>query len=202
MKSDDSRFQQATDRFQVAHLEDPRQVAVGQQQIPRSLLYHQRLLHWVHRLNPTASEELRLAASCQHIRRWTIPRSQYPPGKSGYKRWRRCLASFHAEQAAEILGEIGYDSAAIGRVQSLLQKFRLKLDPEVQVFEDAICLVFLEIEFSEFAGKHDRNKIKEILQKTWLKMSSRGREAAQEVVAKLAAEDRDIVEAALLGGPS
>ncbi len=202
MKSDDSRFQQATGRFQAAHLEDPRRVAVGQKQVPWSLLYHQRLVHWVQRLSPTASEELRLAASCQHIRRWTIPRSQYPPGKSGYKRWRKRLAGFHAEQAAEILGEIGYDSATIGRVQSLLQKFRLKLDPEVQILEDAICLVFLENEFSEFAGKHDRNKIEEILQKTWLKMSSRGREAAQEVVARLAGKDREIVEAALLGSPS
>jgi hypothetical protein len=202
MKSDDSRFLEATDRFQVAHLEDPRQVAVGQTQIPWSLFYHQRLLHWVHLLSPTASEELQLAASCQHIRRWTIPRDQYPPGKSGYKRWRKRLAGFHADQAAEILGEIGYDSTAIARVQSLLQKFRLKLDPEVQILEDAICLVFLENEFSEFAGKHDRNKVEEILQKTWLKMSSAGRKVAQEVVAKLAREDRDIVEAALLGAPS
>ncbi len=202
MKSDDSRFLEATDRFQVAHLEDPRQVTVGQTQIPWSLFYHQRLLHWVHRLSPTASEEIQLAASCQHIRRWTIPRDQYPPGKSGYKRWRKRLAGFHAEQAAEILGEIGYDSTAIARVQSLLQKFRLKLDPEVQILEDAICLVFLENEFSEFAGKHDRNKVEKILQKTWLKMSSPGRKVAQEVVAKLAREDRDIVEAALLGAPS
>ena len=202
MKSGDPRFQQATDRFQVAHLEDPRRVAVGQKQVPWSLLYHQRLLHWVHHLNPTASEELRLAASCQHIRRWTIPRSQYPPGKSGYKRWRKRLASFHAERAGEILREVGYDSAVIERVQTLLQKFRLKLDPEVQMLEDAICLVFLENEFSAFSGKHDRNKVKEILQKTWLKMSSRGREVAQEVVAELAAEDREKVESALSSSPS
>ncbi len=202
MKSDDSRFQQATDRFQAAHLEDPRRVVVGQSQVPWSLLYHQRLLHWVHRLNPTASEDLRLAASCQHIRRWTLPRDQFPQGKSGYKRWRKTLASFHAEQAGEILAQIGYDAAVIERVQALLQKFRLKLDPEVQILEDAICLVFLEIEFSAFAGKHDRDKIQGILQKTWLKMSSHGREVAQEVVAELSEVDREMLSAALRGDPS
>ena len=90
----------------------------------------------------------------------------------------------------------------IERVESLLQKFRLKLDPEVQMLEDAICLVFLENEFSEFSGKHDRNKLQGILQKTWLKMSSRGREAAQEVVSKLATEDREKVESALSSSSS
>ena len=177
-------------------------MTVGETQMPWSLLYHQRLVHWVNRLNPMASEELLLAASCQHIRRWAIPRDQFPAGKSGYKRWRKRLASFHAEQAGEILREIGYDSAMIERVESLLQKFRLKLDPEVQMLEDAICLVFLENEFSEFSGKHDRNKLQGILQKTWLKMSSRGREAAQEVVSKLATEDREKVESALSSSSS
>ena len=201
MKSEGSRFQEATGRFLAAHAEDPRKVRVGETQVSWSLLYHQRLVYWVRRLDPQASEDLLLAASCQHIRRWTIPRDQFPSGKSGYKRWRKSLGSFHAEQAGEILREIGYDSAVIERVQTLLQKFRLKLDPEVQMLEDAICLVFLENEFSGFAGKHDRNKVKEILRKTWLKMSSRGREAAPEVVAKLAREEQDIVEAALSGGP-
>ena len=202
MKSDDSRFQEAADRFRAVHAEDPRRVMVGETQVSRSLLYHQRLLHWVHRLNPAASEELLLAASCQHIQRWTIPRDQFPPGKLGYKRWRKRLAKFHAEQAGEILRKIGYDSVVIGRVKSLLQKFRLKLDPEMQMLEDAICLVFLENEFSEFAGKHDRNKLQGILQKTWLKMSSGGRKAAQKVVSNLATEDRKRIESALSISPS
>ncbi len=62
--------------------------------------------------------------------------------------------------------------------------------------------MFLENEFSEFAGKHDRNKVKDILQKTWLKMSPNGREVAQEVLGKLSVEDRETVEAALLDSSS
>jgi hypothetical protein len=37
-------------------------------------LYAQRLTDWVLRLSPDATEELRLAARCQHICRWEIPR--------------------------------------------------------------------------------------------------------------------------------
>jgi hypothetical protein len=45
--------------------------------------------------------------------------------------------------------------------------------------EDAVCLVFLEFEFDAFLEKHpDEDKAVEILEKTWKKMSPRGREAA------------------------
>ena len=116
---------------------------------------------------------------------------------SGYKRWRRRLARFHAEQAAEILGRVGYDQETIDRLGELLQKIRLKLDPEVQLFEDAICLVFLENEFSEFAQKHDEEKLVTILKKTWKKMSSQGHQSGRELVKQLDPETRRLVEKAL-----
>ena len=102
--------------------------------------------------------------------------------RSGYKRWRKRLAQFHAEQAAKILGRVGYDQETIDRLGELLQKIRLKLDPEVQLFEDAICLVFLENEFSDFAGKHERDKLVRALRKIWMKMSPRGHEVAKQLV--------------------
>ncbi|HEY7090349.1 MAG TPA: DUF4202 family protein, partial [Tepidisphaeraceae bacterium] len=77
-----------------------------------------------------------------------------------------------------ILREVGYDAAAVGRVQSLLRKEKLKLDPEMQTLEDVICLVFLENYFSDFAREKDEQKLLGIIKRTWLKMSERGRQVA------------------------
>ncbi|MDA2929400.1 DUF4202 domain-containing protein, partial [Acidobacteria bacterium AH-259-O06] len=175
----------------------PKKVLVQGQKVRWSLLYHQRMTHWVKRLAPDASEALLLAARCQHIRRWTTPRSEYPMNKVGYKRWRKTLARFHAEEAAKILAEVGYKQQIIDRVKELLQKVRLKLDPEVQLFEDAICLVFLENEFCDFAQKHDEEKLITILQKTWQKMSAKGHQAALALVKQLPAATQKLVEKAL-----
>ena len=66
----------------------------------------------------------------------------------------------------------------INHVQALLRKEKLKADPDVQLLEDVICLVFLEHYLEAFAGQHDEAKLIDILRKTWRKMSNRGRHAA------------------------
>ena len=185
MPADDSRFQMAVARFQEAHDEDPVTVETEGGQVPWSVHYHRRLVAWVRRLRPEASEALLLAAHCQHIRRWTIPRDRYPLGAAGYKRWRKTLSQYHAQEAGRILGDAGYDEVTIGRVQALLRKLRLKLDPESQLLEDAVCLVFLENEFEAFSRMHDDAKLADILRKTWRKMSPQGREAALAVAGSL-----------------
>ena len=77
-----------------------------------------------------------------------------------------------------MLREVGYDDATIGRVQALLRKERLKADPDVQLLEDVICLVFFEYYLDDFANQHEHRKVVDIIRKTWRKMSDRGREAA------------------------
>jgi hypothetical protein len=178
MTSDDRRFDEAIARFDTANREDPNQEVFQGQKYPKELLYAQRMTQWLERLAPRPSETLQLAARCQQLCRWIIPRSQYPPGRDGYMQWRKTLANFHAERAGAILREVGYDGATIGRVQALLRKERLKLDPETQLLEDVIGLVFLENYFAEFAKQHDEPKLLTILRKTWAKMSPRGRQAA------------------------
>lgn len=168
------RFQQAIARFDAANAEDPNRED-GQ---PRELLYARRMTAWLERLEPDATEALRLAARSQHIRRWAIPRGDYPADRQGYHRWRRTLAGFHAETAGGILRDVGYDADTIARVQSLLRKENLKGDPEVQCLEDVICLVFLEHYFADFSRRHDEDKLLGILRRTWNKMSPRGRELA------------------------
>ncbi len=197
MPEGNPRFDQAIREFDAAHGQDPKIIVVEGRQVPWSLHYHERLAHWVKQLEKTPSEALLLAAHCQHIRRWTIPRSNYPMNRNGYRKWRKTLAGFHAEEAAKILEAVGYQEETIQRVKELLLKLRLKLDPEVQLFEDAICLVFLEIEFSDFAEKHDQEKLISILQKTWKKMSSRGHRAAQELTQRLPEPTGQLVKKAL-----
>ena len=197
MPEGNPRFDQAIREFDAAHGQDPKIIVVDGRQVSWSLHYHERLAHWVKQLEKTPSEALLLAAHCQHIRRWTIPRSNYPMNRNGYRQWRKTLAGFHAEEAAKILKAVGYQEETIQRLKELLLKLRLKLDPEVQLFEDAICLVFLEIEFSDFAEKHDQEKLISILQKTWKKMSSRGHRAAQELTQRLPERAGQLVKKAL-----
>ena len=185
MTTDLQRFQRAIERFDAANAEDPnRELADGLDQ-PKELLYSRRLSAMLERFAPEASETLRLAVRCQHIRRWTIPRTDFPVGAAGYKLWRTKLQQFHAETAAGILRDSGYGENTIGRVHALLRKEKLKLDPEVQALEDVVDLVFLENYLEDFVAKHaeyDEAKWIDILKKTWFKMSPRGRNAALSMV--------------------
>ena len=175
------QFDRAIERFDAANRKDPnREVADGVEQA-KELLYARRMTACLDRFSPDAPEPVRLAARCQHIRRWTIPRTDYPEGRAGYRRWRTELGRFHASTAAAILRQIGYDDATVARVESLLRKERLKTDPDVQLLEDVICLVFLEHYLFDFAPKHDEETLLRVLRKTWPKMSADGRRAALDL---------------------
>ena len=52
-------------------------------------------------------------------------------------------------------------------------------DQEAQALEDCACLVFLESELARFAGGRDRERVIEILRRTWGKMSEAGRRRAR-----------------------
>ena len=195
MPADLERFTEAMRRFDAANGEDPHREVVDGVSYPKELLYAQRLTAWLERFAPEASEALQLAARSQHIRRWTIPRGHYPMDRRGYLQWRTALATFHADTAATILREVGYEEAMIQRVRSLLRKEGLRRDPEVQCLEDVICLVFLESYCAEFARQHDAAKAIGILRKTWSKMSPRGREVAR--TAGLRLDVQRLIDAAL-----
>ena len=175
------RFREAVARFDRANAEDPNVETVDGASRPKELLYAQRMSDALERFAPEATEVVRLAVRCQHIRRWTVPRDTYPEGRDGYRRWRSDLGRFHAETAGDILHEVGYDDATVGRVQALLRKERLKADPEVQLLEDVVCLVFLRHYLAPFAAQHADEKVVGILRKTWRKMSERGRAAASDL---------------------
>jgi len=172
------RFQQAIERFDAANAEDPNQESVDGVVCPKELVYGRRMTARLDQFHPEASEVVRLAARSQHIRRWTMPRADYPAGRDGYRRWRTELGRFHASTTMAILHKVQYDAETVERVGSLLRKERLKADPDVQLLEDVICLVFLEYYLVDFASKHAEEKLLGVLRKTWRKMSETGHRAA------------------------
>ena len=153
-------------------------MSVAGEERPRELVDAERLVAWVERLAPDASEALRLAAHCQHIRRWQVPRGSYPAGRVGYLQWRTELSRLHAETATRILQGLGYEPELIDAVRRINLKQNLHKSPDTQTMEDALCLTFLEFEFSEFCAKYPAEKVIEVVQKTWKKMSAKGHELA------------------------
>lgn len=180
-----ARFEQAIARIDAAHAEDPNRERVDGQELPSELLYAHRMSDMLERFAAEASEALRLAVRCQHLRRWKIPRSDYPMTSEGYQQWRTRLMKYHAELASEILRAAGYDDTLIARVQFLVRKERLKTDPEAQTLEDVTVLVFLENYLTQFVREHsqyDEAKLTNILRRIARKMSQRGREAALTLI--------------------
>lgn len=175
------RFSETIQAFDEANRQDPHLERAGELQVPKELLYAQRMTAMLQDFAPDASEALQLAARCQHIRRWEIPRETYPMDRKGYLLWRSELKKFHGELASDIMRKHGYEEDTIERVVDLVQKRRLKTDPEVQTLEDVICLVFLKYYFAEFSAKHPDEKIIEIIQKTWKKMSEKAHKAALQL---------------------
>lgn len=179
-------FEKALSLFDEANAKDPN---------GRELGYSRRVSHWVEALVPEASEELRLAARAQHLRRWEVLRTKFPAGTAGYHQWRKAAAEFHAREAGKILSMLRYPAHVVARVQDLIRKKNLGKDKEVQSLEDAACLAFLETHFHEFRKGQDEAKLIDIVRKTWEKMSPKARETAGTLA--LSSEDRALLTQAL-----
>jgi len=181
MITDTVRFQQAIAKFDAANAQDPNQENFDGKSYPKELLYAQRMTAMLEQFAPNAAEAVQLAARSQHICRWKSPRNAYPMDGTGYKKWRTDLYKFHGETAGAIMREVGYDDEMIARVQALLRKEKLKVNPETQMLEDVIDLVFLQHYLADFVSKYshyEEEKLLGILRKTWRKMSDNGHAAA------------------------
>jgi len=192
-----TKLEQALTRFDAMNAEDPNTEDVGGEAQPKELIYGRRMSERLALFAPDAPETVKLAVRAQHLRRWTLARSDFPMDRAGYLTWRTRCAKMHAELAGEVLEEVGYDEETIGTVQRVLTKRGLKTDANVQLLEDTACLVFLEHYAAEFAGKHPKDKVIDIVQKTWKKMSDEGHAAAMEL--PLDPGVKAVVEEALAG---
>jgi hypothetical protein len=188
-------FEKALKEIDRFNSQDPRQRVVDGIAHPQELAYSKLLTEWVLKLDPNASEALRIAACGQHISRWMVPRAEYPADRSGYLRWREDLKAFHAEKVGGILRDVGYEEEFIQRVQSLVLKKNIKKDTVAQTLEDALCLVFFETQFMTLMKKTPVDKMKILVRKTWKKMGAKGRDMALQM--NLPLEEKHFLESAL-----
>ena len=171
-------YQHARQLIDAAHSADPHRTKEGN---PAELVYAERIESWVARVAAEPTPLLRLAARCQHLERWLVPRTSFPEGKPGYFAWRKSLYTKQAERARVLLLSAGVPANEASEVVTWVSKTGLKTNPGTQALEDAACLVFLENEISAFAAQHanyPREKFVDIIRKTWRKMSPRAHELA------------------------
>lgn len=171
-------YADARQRIDLAHDSDPVRTPDGR---AAESVYADNMERWLLQVAPDASEILRLAARCQHLERWSVPRASFPLDKPGYHAWRRSLYTKQAERARTLLLEAGVPAAEAAEAATWISKTGLKTNAGTQALEDAACLIFLEHEIEAFAVQHaayPREKFIDILRKTWRKMSPRARELA------------------------
>jgi hypothetical protein len=217
------RLARAIAAIDAANADDPERIVVDGVERSKELAHAEMMTTWVRRLDPDATDLQLIAARAHHLRRWTVPRADYPDGRAGYLRWRTALRRQHADQVAAILGEVGYDPSDIQRVQAIIGKEGLRArtdrgpvrstavppeapddpfskvghhgpDPQVQTHEDALCLVFLATQFDALSDKLGDDHIVEVVRKTLTKMSDRG--IGEAVRLPLSERGRSIVERA------
>ncbi len=171
----------ARELIDAAHAADPRRAPGGR---AAELVYADRMEAWVARLAPAAPPLLRLAARCQHLERWSVPRTTFPDGKAGYLKWRQSLYRQQADRARDLLRQAGVSATEADEAAAWVAKSGLRTNPDTQALEDAACLVFLENEIADFAAQHadyPETKFTDILRKTWRKMSPPAQAAARRL---------------------
>ena len=172
-------YEKARTLVDAAHAADPAKAADGR---AAELAYADRVESWVLRIVPDAGQVLRLAARCQHLERWLVPRSSFPMDRAGYLSWRKSLYVKQAGRAVSLLVEAGVPRAQADEAATWVSKTGLRTNAGTQALEDAAVLVFLESEIEAFAAQHadyPREKFVDILRKTWRKMSPRAQELAR-----------------------
>lgn len=175
------QLQQAFARFDAYNANDPNREISEEKTWPKEVLYAERMTKKLNDYAPNSPEYMQLAVRCQHIGRWEIARNVYPMDRPGYLMWRSQLKIHHTKVAEPILRECGYDDETISKVKSLLLKKQLQQNPDTQLIEDVICLVFVEFYLDDFSRQHSEEKMLEIVRKTLKKISPQGIEAALKI---------------------
>ena len=173
-----TKLQKTLDAIDALHSLDPKKEIVDGVEKAAELIYAENMSNWLGKLYPDACEDIQIAVRSQHLCRWEIARSEYPMDRPGYLKWRIELGKLHARKAVEVMSDHGYSEQQCNNVHSIIRKQKLKDNPQAQMMEDCACLVFIETAFLAFAAKHPEEKIIDIVQKTWAKMSEKAHQAA------------------------
>jgi hypothetical protein len=158
--------------------QDPNVIITDNGDIPKELIYGQRMSDCLQQYWPQSNEYLQIAVRAQHIKRWHLKRSEFAEGKAGYLTWRKELGIFHAQLTQQLMLDNEYTLEEAKRTGDIVRKAKLKTNTDGQTLEDVACLVFLIHYFDDFAAKHTEEKIIRILQLTWRKMSEQAHNIA------------------------
>jgi hypothetical protein len=170
-----SAYEQAVSLIDKANSEDPNIEKADGKDWPKELLYGQRMSEMLERYKSDTDYAIKLAIRGQHIQRWQSPRNTYPMDRQGYHKWRSDLYIFHAEKVAEVLSKTGFSEEDIQRAKNAVAKKGIKSNPDTQLLEDVVGLVFIEHYILTFVAKHSdytEQKLIDIIRKTWQKMSN------------------------------
>ncbi|MCH2205999.1 MAG: DUF4202 domain-containing protein [Lentisphaerales bacterium] len=190
-----SQLENTLKDIDLLHSQDPKKVVIDGTEKAEELIYAENMSAALCKVYDEPSEELIIAVRSQHLCRWEIARSEYPMDRPGYLKWRTDLGKLHADKACEVMAKNGYPEESIDKARKIIRKQNLKGSPEAQAMEDCACLVFIETGFLDFAKKYPEDKIIDIVQKTWNKMSERAQQEALKL--DLPEEALDLVKKAL-----
>ena len=180
MPPGDDRYRAAIAAIDAANAGDPFTLEYGGESRPKEQLHAELMTEWVQRLRPGADEALLLAARAHHVKRWLIPRSEFPPGRRPYLRWRQALHAVHAALAASLLEPLGYSRAELRRIEELIAKQPDRAqDADAQALEDALSLVFFQTQLDATLPGLDEAQARRVLGRTWRKMSAAGQDAVR-----------------------
>src|ERR1700712_2280570 len=116
-------YAKARELIDAAHAADPKSTANGK---PAELVYADRVEAWVIRVAPAATSLLKLAARCQHLERWSVPRASFPEGKVGYLNWRRSLYVKQAARARDLMLQAGVSTSEADEAATWVSKGSMK----------------------------------------------------------------------------
>lgn len=167
-------YRKATQEIDKVHSLDKTNAEENGILFPAELLYGHRMLQILNLIDENSSFQMKIAAQCQHLERWGVPRSDYTYDRRGYHQWRRAVMDYQLKRTVEILSAISMEDEDIQWITNTLKEQGNKLNPDAQIIMDTACLVFLKWYMEPFSVKHESEKVTDILKKTMRKMSDRG----------------------------
>lgn len=174
-------YQKVIQAVDEANVKDPNVLDINGIRHTKEQLYSHHMLDMLMRFYPDADKEQKIAVYAQHIKRWQVPRSDFPMNKTGYYQWRCYLYDFHAEKITSIMKECSCSDESIARVRKAVAKQDANKNGDTQLLEDIAALVFIEHYMENFASKHtdyDEQKWLNIIRRTWNKMSEQAKQFA------------------------
>lgn len=170
----ETQYHKAKEKINQEHSLDLTFNTEGGIEYPAELLYSNRMLSILELVLPESSNVMKIAALCQHLKRWQIPRDNFPYDRRGYHEWRRVVMDYQLEQTRLVLSDVGIEKDDITQITTILKEQGNKLNRDSQIIMDTACLVFLKWYMEPFSAKHQHEKVFDILKKTMRKMSSNG----------------------------